>query len=254
MNILILGKGGREHALAWKLSLEKKVKNVWVYPGNPGMKKTFKVIPLNQLDELSFADFLKDQTIELVVVGPEDLIAKGVGERLRAQGFNVLAPTPEAAKLESSKIFSKEVMLKADIPTAKAAVAYSYDEALTQLNSFSQSEGVVIKLSGLHAGKGVAVCDSKNEAITVLKEWKDFLADGVLLEEKLIGKEVSLFYLCLNEESLYLGEACDHKRLLDGDRGPNTGGMGCYSPCAWIDDDVRKFTQEKVVKIGRAHV
>jgi phosphoribosylamine--glycine ligase len=248
MNILVLGKGGREHALAWKLSLENSVEQVWVYPGNPGMKKTPKVLPLTDLTTEEFDLFLINHKIELVVVGPEDLIANGTGEKLRTMGLNVFAPTPEAAKLESSKIFSKEMMKKSNIPTALAEMAYSLEEALSKLNLFPDNDGVVIKLSGLHAGKGVIVCETKQDAIIALNEWKDLLNEGVLLEEKLVGQEVSLFYICLDEEALYLGEACDHKRLLDGDQGPNTGGMGCYSPCYWIEKDIRDFTKEEVVK------
>ena len=246
MNILILGKGGREHALAWKLSLDARVENIWVYPGNPGMKKTQKVSPLHYLDESDFWHFVTTHSFAMAIIGPEDLIANGTGEKLKALNIKVLAPTPMAAKLESSKIFSKSMMKLAEIPTAKSFEVYSLNEAQEMLHEFSDASGVVIKLSGLHSGKGVAVCENMAEAKKVLIEWEKFLADGVLLEEKLLGREVSLFYLCLEDQAIFLGEACDYKRLLDNNQGPNTGGMGCYSPCTWINNEIRKYTLEKV--------
>ncbi len=241
MRILLLGGGGREHALAWRLAQDASVETVVVAPGNPGMNFSAQhdasikirctgVEPaLDTIDEL-----IASERIGFVVIGPEKYLFEGYSDRIEKLGIPVFGPSQAASFLESSKIRSKILMRDAGIPTADFEVARTFDDALVLLKQDRWSSGVVLKLSGPAAGKGVFVCPDRAEAEQVLAQMKAHppsgSEEGLLLEELLFGKEVSLFYLCDGERSLFLGSACDHKRLLDDDRGPNTGGMGTYSP------------------------
>lgn len=245
MNIIIFGKGGREHALASRFASEKRVEQVFVYPGNPGMLKTEKISILSDLNESQLFDLIKSGKFEMGVVGPEDYMASGFADKIRELGLKLVSPTKSAAMLESSKIFSKKIMQKYQIPTAKAYECYDLATGLSHLESFH--DGVVIKLSGLFAGKGVFVANNKTLATDKLKEWESFLSSGYLIEDKLEGFEASMFYLCRGNEFKYLGEAADHKRIYDNDLGPNTGGMGCYSPVAKLSDFDRKNIETKIV-------
>jgi phosphoribosylamine--glycine ligase len=245
MNIIIFGKGGREHALASRFADEKRVHQVFVYPGNPGMLKTNKITILNELNESQLFEFIKSEKIELGVVGPEDYMASGFADIIRALGLKLVSPTKEAAELESSKIFSKKIMEKYKIPTAKAYECYDLKTGLSLLDHFQ--DGVVIKLSGLFAGKGVFVADNLTAAKNKLIEWESYLSSGYLIEEKLVGFEASMFYLCRGTEFIYMGEAADHKRIFDEDLGPNTGGMGCFSPIPKLSDSDRQNIAMNIV-------
>lgn len=245
MNIIIFGKGGREHALAAKFASDPRIEKVLVYPGNPGMLYTKKVSILNSISEAELFNLLKTERIEFGVVGPEDYMASGFADKLRDLGLKLISPTKEAAQLESSKIFSKKIMNKYGIPTAKSFECYDLETGLVHLNKFS--DGVVIKLSGLFAGKGVFVAETRQQAINQLHAWQEYLSSGYLLEEKLTGYEVSMFYLCKGKEFVYIGEASDHKRIYDGDLGPNTGGMGCYSPIPQLTSLDRMNIESSIV-------
>lgn len=245
MNIIIFGKGGREHALAAKFASDKRVENVYVYPGNPGMLFTAKTKILNAITENELFNLVEKNQFDFGVIGPEDYMASGFADRLRNLGLKLVSPTKEAAQLESSKIFSKKIMNKYGIPTAKSYECYDLESGLSLLDKFS--DGIVIKLSGLFAGKGVFVAETRDQAEVKLKEWSEYLSAGYLLEEKLLGFEVSMFYLCRGEEFTYLGEAADHKRIYDGDLGPNTGGMGCYSPVPKLLESDRRVIESKIV-------
>lgn len=248
MNIIVFGKGGREHALAYRFAMEEAVEKVFVYPGNPGMQKTKKVeilSHLNESNEFEFISALKELNISFGVIGPEDYMINGFADMLRANGVKILAPSKEAATLESSKIFSKKIMKKYQIPTAQSLEVFSYENAMSALTHFEES--VVLKLSGLQAGKGVVVCNSIEEAKETLFKWKDILSEGLVIEEKLTGYEVSMFYLCRENEFKFIGEASDHKRIFDGDQGPNTGGMGCYSPNPILTDSQRELIEKTIV-------
>ena len=245
MNIIIFGKGGREHAIAARFALENRVSKVYVYPGNPGMKLTDKVEILNHFNEAEIFAFVKNEKLEFGIIGPEDYMASGFADKMRELGLKLVSPTKVAAQLESSKIFSKRIMNKNNIPTAKSFECFDLSKGLELLNEFK--EGVVIKLSGLFAGKGVFVADNIASAKAQLLEWEKYLSDGYLLEEKLEGFEVSMFYLCREDAFKYIGEAADHKRINDDDQGPNTGGMGCYSPIPKLSNTDRELIEKSIV-------
>ena len=194
MNIIIFGKGGREHALAHFLACDDRVEKVYIYPGNPGMNVSSKLIPLFQLSEDDFFDALSSYDLAFGIIGPEDYITNGFAGKLRIKKLKLICPSTVSAQLESSKIYSKKIMNKYGIKTAKSYTAFDLITAKKALDNFENE--VVIKLSGLHAGKGVFVADSIEQAKNKLIEWKDFLSEGVLIEEKLNGFEVSMFYLC----------------------------------------------------------
>ncbi len=248
MNILIIGKGGREHALARKFLEDTRVNQVHVFPGNAGMnifdEKIF-VYP-----NTSWPDFLKvipTIQFEFALIGSEsDILSDKVNE-LKNLGLFVVAPSLDAAKLESSKIFCKQILNKAMIKTAKSFEVFSKEAALMIARTEFKSLPFVIKLSGLHAGKGVFVAEKHELGLKQIEEWEKYFKDGVLLEELLIGHEVSMFYLCSGNHFTYLGEACDYKRLNDLNLGPNTGGMGAFSPDPHLNDLERKQVEVEII-------
>lgn len=245
MKLLILGSGGREHALVWRLGQDPGTKEVYVWPGNAGMdlmkgpareKLRFISEPYNRA---ALTRFLTETQIDLVVPGAEKFLYEGVGDLCRKLKVPCLGPTKEAARLEESKLFSKSVMTDAGIPTARyrdisRAFREDIEMAFEVLKGFRKP---VIKISGPALGKGVFVCDSHAEAVDALLQIKRNpmagIEDGIFVEEGVSGKEISLFYACHDQTFLFLGAAQDHKRLLDQDMGPNTGGMGAISPVPW---------------------
>lgn len=259
--ILILGSGGREHALARRFLIDgqqsKSSNQVYVSPGNPGISAMDPGIQiLSDLSDHSsghssghsnLITFCKSNAIDMVVVGPENLLADAIADDLASNNIPVYGPTKKSAMLETSKIYSKSFMNRYDIPTARSREYFSFDECIRDLktHAFTDWSGFVIKLSGLHSGKGVFVTSDVGDALNVLNSLKQdkqsIEHDGFLLEEKLIGEEVSLFYSVLDDHYCFLGDACDHKRLLDHDQGPNTGGMGAFSPSFLTADDHRKI-------------
>jgi phosphoribosylamine--glycine ligase len=240
--ILIVGNGGREHALAWKLSSEPGVNEVYLFNGNDGMADLPRVSHVVGEDSMTTARRL---AIELVVIGPEAHLANGMADELMAAGVPTFGPTKAAARIESSKAFCREVADAAGVPMARGRFFNRSDEAIAfahDLVDAPGSTGVVIKEDGLAAGKGVTVCDTGAEAEEAVRNAFGHRA-SVVIEERLTGREASVIALCDGRDAVALPAARDHKRLRDGDEGPNTGGMGAYSPLPDLPDE----TLEQIV-------
>ncbi|HVN52891.1 MAG TPA: phosphoribosylamine--glycine ligase [Anaerolineaceae bacterium] len=232
-NILLVGSGGREHALAWKLAQSPRLARLWIAPGNAGTAELGSNVLISAEDIPGLVGFARERSIELVIVGPEGPLALGLADALQGAGIRVFGPTCAAAQLETSKSFAKGFMQRHGIPTARYAVFTSHEEAARYLEGIDYP--VVIKASGLAAGKGVILPESREEACRVLAEFmvaKSLGAAGqeVVIEERLEGEEISLLAFADGVTVKAMPPAQDHKRLLDGDRGPNTGGMGAYAP------------------------
>jgi phosphoribosylamine--glycine ligase len=233
MNILVIGSGGREHAIAWKVAQSPKLTKLYALPGNPGIAALGECVPLKVDDHPAVVGFCKEKQIDLVLIGPEAPLAAGLADDLLRAGFKVFGPEKAAAQIEASKVFSKHFMARQGIPTARYAVFKKHAEAVQFLDGIDYP--VVLKASGLAAGKGVLLPETKEEAVAALGAimvQKEFGAAGdeVVIEERLVGQEVSLMAFCDGRTVVPMLPAQDHKRLLDGDQGPNTGGMGAYAP------------------------
>lgn len=250
MNVLVIGSGGREHALAWKLSNSPKVSAVFVAPGNAGTAHLPKTRNITQVDNAALVQFAKSNQIALTVVGPEAPLAKGVVDAFRAEGLAIFGPTKAAAQLESSKAFAKDFMARHGIPTAFYG---TFTDAPSAHNYVKQHGApIVIKADGLAAGKGVVVAMTETEAHQAIDDMLEGnrLGDAgarVVIEEFLAGEEASFIVLCDGEHALPLATSQDHKRLLDGDAGPNTGGMGAYSPAPVVTDAVYERAMREVI-------
>jgi phosphoribosylamine--glycine ligase len=234
MKILVIGSGGREHALVWKIAKSPLVSKVFCAPGNPGTAAIGENIPINQMDFDKLLNFVKENEIELTVVGPEDPLVSGIVDIFNDHSLKIFGPDKKAAQLEGSKSFAKDLMQKYDIPTASFNTFDSAPTAKSYLKD-KTSYPVVLKASGLAAGKGVLICRTLDEAIdgvTLIMEDKAFgtAGDMLIIEDFLEGEEVSIFALSDGEDYLLLSPAQDHKKALDGDQGKNTGGMGAYGP------------------------
>ncbi len=241
MRVLLVGSGGREHALAWKLAQSPRLSELHAAPGNPGIGRFATLHPVQLTDLEGMAELASRLAVDLVVVGPEAPLAAGLADRIADAGLRCFGPTAAAARLESSKAFAKGVMRAAGVPTASAVVCDTV--AAAQAAIAEMGGRVVIKADGLAAGKGVTVCDTAADAQDAAE---GCLVDGefgtagrrVLVEERLEGEELSLLALCDGERVLALDPARDHKRAHDGDAGPNTGGMGAFSPVPAVDADL----------------
>jgi phosphoribosylamine--glycine ligase len=236
MDILVIGGGGREHALAWRLARDEGVRRVRIAPGNGGTPAVADTVEgLDVADPLAVARHATRERYDLVVIGPEGPLAAGVADELESARIPVFGPTRSAARLESSKSFAKAQMERAGVPTARAVTFTDADEALAHARR--QAEPLVVKADWLAAGKGVIVPDSHEEAEAAVRELFGSVAPGarLVLEERLSGPEVSAFGLVSGTTVVPLAAACDYKRLGDGDSGPNTGGMGAYTPVPWFD-------------------
>ncbi len=251
-NIVIIGNGGRENALAWAIQKNELIKKIYVLPGNAGSKKINKSarlsLDLNNIEEL--IKKLKYLKIDLVVIGPETPLAKGLGDVLRKNNFNVFGPGPDGAKLESSKSWAKEFMKGAKIPTANFWKVKSLEEAKEII--FTSPNPLVVKADGLASGKGVFVPETKEESLKATEEiFKGKFGNAgeiVVLEEKIEGPEVSVFALCDGRKYVLLPTAQDHKRLNDKDEGPNTGGMGAYSPTPLITKPILERIIKEIIE------
>ncbi len=251
MRVLLLGGGGREHAIGWKLRQSPAVQELMLVPGNPGLAALGTMIEgVSATDAGAVAALARQQDVDLVVVGPEAPLAAGVGDALRAAGIAVFGPDRAAARLESSKAYAKEIMAEAGVPTARAEVFTDTGPAIDYLKA--SSGPFVVKADGLAAGKGVLVTEELAEA----EAWVHHcLAGGfgdagsrVVIEDHLAGPEVSVFAVCDGSDALGLEPARDYKRLGDGDNGPNTGGMGCFSPVADLPGGLVDSTIDEVVR------
>jgi phosphoribosylamine--glycine ligase len=250
MNVLLLGSGGREHALAWKLAQSPRLSRLFAAPGNPGIADHAKLVGLDPADHRSVVDFCTRNSIELVVIGPEAPLVDGLADNLRTMGFCVFGPNKVPAQLEGSKGYTKELCAQRGIPTARFARASDRLAAEAALADFSLP--VVIKADGLAAGKGVIIAANAAEAEAALDAMFDggFGAAGgsVVIEEFLDGEEASFFAITDGTTIVPFGTAQDHKRVGDGDTGPNTGGMGAYSPASIVTPEVEERVMAEIVR------
>ena len=249
--VLIVGSGGREHALEWALRRSERVSEVLVAPGNGGTREN---IAVGELEFPKLLEVARNRGVSLVVVGPEAPLAAGITDAFAGSGIAVFGPSREAAKLESSKAFSKTLTRACGVPTADFEVFGSLQTALSWLDapSFDLSNGAVVKADGLAAGKGVIVCDNALEAKAAVQEMFSgaFGSAGstVLIEERLSGREVSVLAFCDGHTVVPMPPARDHKRIFDGDRGPNTGGMGAFCPVLDVEDGFLEVVKHTVLE------
>lgn len=250
MNILLVGSGGREHALAWKIAQSPLVRRLVIAPGNPGMDKLGDRVELKVTDADGLTALAREMRADLVVVGPETALEAGLADRLAAAGIPCFGPSAKAAQLETSKAFSKAFMERHEIPTAGYGVYERLHEARQALSVFKPP--YVIKADGLAAGKGVAISPDKRDAEAEIERMLGgrFGTAGarVVIEEFMDGEEGSLFAVCDGQSALLLGGAQDHKRAYDGDLGPNTGGMGSYSPAPVFTPDLVEAAERLIVQ------
>ena len=249
MNLLVIGSGGREHALVWKLSQDARVEKLYCAPGNPGMKEAASV-ELDVKDNAGLLEFALSNDIDLTIVGPELPLVNGIVDEFRSNGLSIFGPTAKAAELEGSKLFAKEMMQKYSIPTAKYQSFKNTVEALDYINE--DTVPCVIKASGLAAGKGVLICNSVEDAQKAIKNMlidKIFGDAGnlILIEELMEGEEASILVITDGQNHMILPSAQDHKRVNDGDEGLNTGGMGAYSPAPIVTDDMMRTIESMIV-------
>ncbi len=251
MKVLVVGGGGREHALCWKLKRSPSVSEVVCAPGNPGIANDARCVAVGAEDIDGLIELAASEKPDLVVVGPEVPLVAGLGNRLREEGFAVFGPDKAAANLEGSKSFSKRLMYDAGIPTARFEVHVDIEEAIDTIHSWGTP--IVVKASGLAAGKGVIVAQTEKEAVEAVR---DMLAGNsfgeagsqVIIEECLLGEEASCLFIVSGDTILPLDSSQDHKALLDGDQGPNTGGMGAYSPAPCVTDAVAEQVLETIAR------
>lgn len=251
MKVLVVGGGGREHAIVWKLSQSKSVDKIYCCPGNAGIAELAECIDVNQNDFNALLDFVKYEWIDLTIVGPEDPLSKGIVDLFEKDGIRILGPNKAAAQLESSKVFSKELMRLNGIPSAEYKVFTSYLHA----EEYIRVKGmpIVIKADGLAAGKGVFVATTIEEATHALKViLKDRVfgdaGNRVVIEQCLQGEEASYMVFTDGETIVPMASSQDHKRIFENDEGPNTGGMGAYSPAPVITEEMEKVVMEKVMR------
>ncbi|PKQ12564.1 MAG: phosphoribosylamine--glycine ligase [Alphaproteobacteria bacterium HGW-Alphaproteobacteria-1] len=250
MNILILGGGGREHALAWAVLQNPKCDRLIVAPGNAGIAQIAECAALDILDGGAVAGFCEEEAIDFVIIGPEAPLAAGVADRLREAGIAVFGPSQAAARLEASKSFTKAICDAAGAPTA--AYRHFSDAQAARAHVRAQGAPIVVKADGLAAGKGVIVAETEDQALAAIDEMfgGSFGAAGaeVVIEAFMTGEEASFFVLCDGETALPIGTAQDHKRVGEGDTGPNTGGMGAYSPAPVMTQAVTERALDEIVR------
>lgn len=250
MKVLVIGSGGREHAIAYTLNKSTKVTEIHAFPGNPGIAEIGKCVNGNVEDLNSILSLCQKENYDLIVIGPEVPLCLGLADLLEENGFKVFGPRKKGAMLEGSKAFSKQFMIKNNIPTAKYEEVNTYDEGVQALNKFSYP--LVIKADGLAAGKGVVICENKEQALLSLKQ---LMIDGILnnagtkvvIEEFLKGYECSLLCFTDGETIIPMVTAKDHKQIYDGNMGPNTGGMGTISPNPFFGNELEEIIKEEIL-------
>ena len=266
MNVLIVGSGGREHAIAWKIAQSPRVDSIYVASGNGGTvwdghegdphsiyAPASENLPISELDFPALLAAARERDVELVVVGPEAPLAAGIVDAFQGSGIPIFGPTREAARIEGSKAFSKSLMRESGVPTADFQVVTRLEDALAWLErpTFDASHGLVVKADGLAAGKGVIVCDTIPQARVAVEEMFSGAFGGagqtVLFEERLSGPEVSVLAFCDGQTVALMPPARDHKRIFDGDKGPNTGGMGAFCPVLDLEPGFQDTVQRTVL-------
>ena len=248
MNVLLIGSGGREHALAWKLAASPLLEKLYAAPGNPGIARHAECVALETRDHEAVVDFCRDRGVDFVVVGPEAPLVAGIADDLIAADIPVFGPTADAARLEGSKGFTKDLCARYGIPTA----AYARFADARHAKDYVRNAGmpIVVKADGLAAGKGVTIATSEEEAFAAIEAcFSVQFEEGaeIVIEEFLEGEEASFFCLCDGKTALPFGTAQDHKRVGEGDTGPNTGGMGAYSPAPVMTDDMIERTLREII-------
>ena len=251
MKVLVVGGGGREHALAWKIKQSPRVDRVFVAPGNAGAAIDAENVAINDTDVPAPGKFAKDNAIDLAVIGPESSLAVGIVDALGAAGIKAFGPSKQAAELEASKVFCKNLLRHADVPTADFRTFRDAASATAYLVE-REDQPMVVKADGLAAGKGVIVCDTKAEALEAVQRIagdKEFGAAGsqLVVEERLVGEEASVLAITDGRNIITLPAAQDHKAAYDGDQGPNTGGMGAYSPAPLVTPAMLEQIQERIL-------
>ncbi|AZZ36707.1 phosphoribosylamine--glycine ligase [Bdellovibrio sp. qaytius] len=255
MRVLIVGSGGREHALAWKISQSAMASQIFIAPGNAGMfdkLPNLTAVDIKATDVEALAAFALKEKIDLTVVGPENVLEKGLKDVFSKKGLKVFGPSKAASQLESSKTFAKEIMQAAKVPTAEYQTFKTFNAAVDFIERTSWTQ-MVVKADGLAAGKGVVVCANKAEAFSAVKSFMvddilGFKVNDLLIEEFLVGPEVSVFALSDGNNVTFLGSASDHKRLRDNDLGPNTGGMGVIAPSPYFEIGDADLVMNQVMK------
>lgn len=249
MKVLVIGSGGREHAIAWKLSQSPKLTKLYAAPGNAGMEEIAQIVDIAAKDQENLLKFCKKEGMELVVVGPEAPLTEGIVDRFEKEGIKIFGPSRFAAQLEGSKVFSKQMMKRLSIPSAEFEVFESADSAMDYVAK--KGVPIVIKVDGLAGGKGVVVATSKPKAMEAIH--KDMVkkvfgkaGEKIIIEEALEGEEASVIALTDGTTVHLLASSQDHKRVSEGDKGPNTGGMGAYSPAPIVTRELEKQILEKV--------
>lgn len=253
MKILVIGSGGREHALVWKIKQSQLVSKLFCAPGNAGISQIAEVVPIKASDKNALLLFAKYEGIELTVVGPEHPLTDGIVDLFESNGLKIFGPSRLAAELEGSKVFSKQFMKMYNIPTAEFR-SFSIEERFDAERYINEVPApIVVKADGLAAGKGVTVCETKEQALETLDSMfgqKVFGDAGtkIVIEEFLVGEEASVFALTDGKEFVVLSPAQDHKRILDGDKGKNTGGMGAYAPAPIVTDEILNKVKRDIIR------
>jgi len=251
MNILVVGSGGREHALAWKIAQSPRADRVFVAPGNAGTAEDAENVPIQATDFAALIRFAKQNQVALTVVGPEAPLAAGIVDAFEAENLRVFGPKKAAAELEASKVFCKDLLRSADVPTGEYQTFYDAAEAVKYLED-REDVPIGVKADGMAAGKGVIVCDGRDQAVEAVRriaQQKEFGAAGdrLVIEERLHGEEASVLAITDGRTLVTLEPAQDHKPAGDGDTGPNTGGMGAYCPAPLVDDQMLHWIEEHVL-------
>ena len=249
MNVVVIGSGGREHAICESIAKSKRIKKLYCIPGNGGTESIANNIKLDLNNFRGIKNFIKTNKVDLVVVGPEKPLVEGISDYLEKHKIKVFGPSKFASKLEGSKIFTKKICKKYKIPTAKFEIKFNKKDSFNYLHKTRYP--LIIKADNLAAGKGVYICNNKNEALIAVNEIFDGKfgeARQILFEEFLVGEEMSYFVISDGSSFKFFGSAQDHKRVLEGDKGKNTGGMGSYSPSRLFSKSLEKKIIEKIIK------
>ncbi|MBI5078559.1 phosphoribosylamine--glycine ligase, partial [Candidatus Saganbacteria bacterium] len=251
MKILVIGSGGREHALVWKIAQSPKADKIYCAPGNAGTAELAENVAIKAEDIRALKEFAQKNKIDLTVVGPEAPLVAGIVNEFEKAGLKIFGPRKEGAIIEGSKVFSKEFMIRHEIPTAQAAIFSNFKDAVKYIGEMCAS--LVVKADGLAAGKGVMVCSAKEEALQAVKqimEKREFgpAGDKMIIEECLKGEETSIIAFTDGKAIVPLASSQDHKRVFDGDKGLNTGGMGAYSPAPVVTDRLMEEIDVNVLK------